>query len=166
MHDGFVVYGVDASPALAAMFRRRFPRMHIACETVEESHFFGRTFDGVVAVGLLFLLPEEVQRGVIGKVAAALNQGGSFLFTCPQPSCTWTDELTGRQARSHRHGTYSWRNDQIGHVEGIRALTRPYYLTKVRERPTIQPRPPAAAIPAMIELHPYWLFVCGRRTSL
>lgn len=100
LHDGFVTYGVDASPTLAAMFRRRFPQMRLACETVEESPFFGRTFDGILAVGLLFLLPAGVQGSVIGKVAAALNQGGSFLFTCPQPSCTWTDELTGRPSRS------------------------------------------------------------------
>jgi 2-polyprenyl-3-methyl-5-hydroxy-6-metoxy-1,4-benzoquinol methylase len=33
--EGFVVYGIDASPTLAAAFRRRFPRAHLACEAIE-----------------------------------------------------------------------------------------------------------------------------------
>lgn len=43
---GFTVYGIDASPTLAAAFRSRFPGAHIACEAVENSSFFGRIFDG------------------------------------------------------------------------------------------------------------------------
>lgn len=100
MNDGFVIYGVDASPSLAAAFRRQFPHAHVACEAVEDSRFFGRTFDGIVAVGLMFLLPAEVQRDVIRKVALALTPGGRFLFTCPAQACTWTDLLTGRQSLS------------------------------------------------------------------
>ena len=100
MNDGFEVYGVDASPSLTAAFRRRFPHAPVACEAVEDSRFFGRTFDGIVAVGLIFLLRAEVQRAVIRKVALALNPGGRFLFTCPAQVCTWTDVLTGHQSRS------------------------------------------------------------------
>ena len=98
--DGFVVYGVDASPSLTAAFQRRFPRADVACEAVEDSRFFGRTFDGVIAVGLMFLLPRAAQRQLIGKVAQALNPGGRFLFTSPAQVCTWIDKLTGRQAQS------------------------------------------------------------------
>lgn len=98
--DGFVVYGVDASPSLTAAFQCRFPHAHVACEAVEDSRFFGRTFDGVIAIGLLFLLPREVQRHLIGKVAQTLNPGGRFLFTSPVQVCTWIDKLTGRQAQS------------------------------------------------------------------
>ncbi|MBK9168587.1 MAG: class I SAM-dependent methyltransferase [Bryobacterales bacterium] len=100
INDGFEIYGVDASPSLTAEFRRRFPDMHVVCEAVEDSRFFERTFDGIVAVGLMFLLPAEVQRALIRKVAAALNPGGSFLFTCPAQPCTWTDVLTGGQSLS------------------------------------------------------------------
>jgi SAM-dependent methyltransferase len=100
INDGFVIYGVDASPSLTAGFRRRFPHAHVACEAVEDSPFFGRTFDGIVAVGLIFLLPAEVQGDLIRKVARALNSGGRFLFTCPAQACTWTDVLTGRQSLS------------------------------------------------------------------
>jgi 2-polyprenyl-3-methyl-5-hydroxy-6-metoxy-1,4-benzoquinol methylase len=100
LNGGFDIYGIDASPSLIAAFRRQFPHAHAACEAVEDSRFFGRTFDGIVAVGLMFLLPAEVQRDVIRKVALALNPGGGFLFTCPAQTCTWTDVLTGRQSLS------------------------------------------------------------------
>jgi 2-polyprenyl-3-methyl-5-hydroxy-6-metoxy-1,4-benzoquinol methylase len=100
LSDGFDIYGVDASPSLTAAFRRQFPHAHVACEAVEDSRFFGRTFDGIIAVGLLFLLRAEVQRDVIRKVALALNPAGRFLFTCPSQTGTWTDVLTGRQSLS------------------------------------------------------------------
>src|ERR1051326_7328608 len=79
--EGFALWGVDASAKLVAAYRERFPDAHVECAAAEESDFFGRTFDGVVAWGLLFLLPGDVQRRVIGKVARALNPGGRFLFT-------------------------------------------------------------------------------------
>ncbi|HMI63810.1 MAG TPA: class I SAM-dependent methyltransferase, partial [Puia sp.] len=47
----------------------------VACESVERSSFFNRSFDGVIAVGLMFLLSEETQRTLIPKMAAALNPG-------------------------------------------------------------------------------------------
>ena len=100
MDDGFVIYGVDASPSLAAAFGRRFPQAHIACETVQDSRFFDRTFDGVIAVGLMFLLPAERQRDLIRKVALALNRGGRFLFTSPVQVCPWPDVVTGRTSVS------------------------------------------------------------------
>lgn len=100
MNDGFVIYGVDASPSLTAAFRNRFPHAHVACEAVEDSRFFGRTFDGIIAVGLMFLLSADSQRDLIRRVALALNPGGRFLFTSPAQSCTWADLLTGRQSLS------------------------------------------------------------------
>ncbi len=48
MAEGCTVYGVDASPGLVAAFRARFPGVPVACEAVEDSPFFHRTFDGVV----------------------------------------------------------------------------------------------------------------------
>ncbi|MCW5620622.1 MAG: class I SAM-dependent methyltransferase [Burkholderiales bacterium] len=98
--DGFVLHGVDASASMVATFRDRFPSAHVACEAVEVSDFFGRKFDGVVAVGLMFLLTPEAQRDVIRKVAQGLHPGGRFLFTSPAQVCTWTDVLTGRQSVS------------------------------------------------------------------
>lgn len=98
--DGFIVYGIDASPTMAAEFRSRFPHAHVTCEAVEDSAFFARTFDAVLAIGLMFLLDAATQRGLIRKVAQALTSRGRFLFTSPRQVCTWTDVLTGRTSRS------------------------------------------------------------------
>jgi hypothetical protein len=67
---------------------------------VEESAFFGRHFDGVVAIGLLFLLSESLQEHVLRRAALASNPGGRFLFTAPEQECTWKDVLTGRTSTS------------------------------------------------------------------
>lgn len=98
--SGLRVWGVDASPSMAAEFARRCPRATVACEPVETSSFFGRRFDGIVAIGLMFLLPADAQRGLIARVALALNADGRFLFTCPAQACAWADLMTGRESRS------------------------------------------------------------------
>jgi SAM-dependent methyltransferase len=100
LSHGFTLHAVDASPSMVAAFLRRFPNTPAACEPVETSELFGRTFDGVVAVGLIFLLAPEPQRTVIRKAARALQPGGRFLFTAPAQRCTWTDVLTGRPSIS------------------------------------------------------------------
>jgi hypothetical protein len=56
IEEGLAVYGVDASPTFAATFHKRFPNVPVACETVEDSPFFNRSFEGVLAWGLVFLL--------------------------------------------------------------------------------------------------------------
>lgn len=94
--QGCRVSGIDAAPSLVEAFRRRFPEVPVACEAVEESDFFGRTYDGVVAIGLMFLLSPEVQRTVIHRVAAALNPEGRFLFSAPTQAASWPDLMTGR----------------------------------------------------------------------
>jgi SAM-dependent methyltransferase len=98
--NGCRVFGVDASPTLVAAYRQQFPSLPVACEAVETSDFFGRRFDAAVAVGLMFLLPEAVQRNLIARVAAVLSSGGRFLFTAPAQACRWDDLLTGRTSRS------------------------------------------------------------------
>jgi predicted TPR repeat methyltransferase len=97
---GFRLYGIDASPTLLASFSARFPGTSVACEAVETSRFFDRSFAGVLAVGLMFLLRAEVQRTLIFRVAAALNSGGRFLFSSPAQLCTWADLTTGHESRS------------------------------------------------------------------
>lgn len=100
IEQGFTVFGVDASPALLAAFHRRFPSVSTECSAVEDSGFFEREFDGVVAWGLLFLLPPQVQSLVVHKVARALKPGGKFLFASPKETTTWRDVLTGRESIS------------------------------------------------------------------
>jgi 2-polyprenyl-3-methyl-5-hydroxy-6-metoxy-1,4-benzoquinol methylase len=98
--EGLTVFGVDASAKLIEAFRKRFPDAPAECSAVEDSEFFGRTFDGVIAWGLMFLLSPDVQTAVIRKVGKALNPGGKFLFTSPKQSVTWQDSLTGRTSLS------------------------------------------------------------------
>ncbi len=97
---GLATYAVDASSTMVAAFRVRFPGVPIEQNTVEASEFFERTFDGVLAWGLLFLLKPEAQALVIEKVAGALNPGGRFLFTAPKEPLEWLDAMTGHQSRS------------------------------------------------------------------
>lgn len=100
IEDGFAVYGVDASATLMESFRKRFPVSHAECSDVEDSAFFRRTFDAVVAVGLMFLLQPDVQCLLIRKVKQALNSNGRFLFTSPKEKCSWQDILTHRESVS------------------------------------------------------------------
>ncbi len=85
---GYNVYGVDASPSMIAEFRANFPTVPVQCTAVEDSDFFGRTFDGVVAWGLFFLLDAGVQRQLITRIAAVLPGGGRLLFTAPSQPCS------------------------------------------------------------------------------
>ena len=103
---GLASYAVDASAAMVAAFRERFPSVPIEQSTVEASRFFDRTFDGVLAWGLLFLLRPAAQSLVIEKVARALNPGGRFLFTAPKEPLEWLDAMTGRQSQSLGAQTY------------------------------------------------------------
>jgi Cyclopropane fatty acid synthase and related methyltransferases len=98
--EGLTVSGVDASSSMIAAFRARFPEAAAECGPVEESEFFGRAFDAVVAWGLMFLLPPVVQAKLIAKVSRALKPGGKFLFTSPHQLCEWADNLTGRKSQS------------------------------------------------------------------
>jgi SAM-dependent methyltransferase len=94
---GFNVYGIDASPTIVAAFRGRFPGVPVACADVEDSDFFARTFDGVVAWGLVFLLDAEAQRRLIKRIAGVLQSGGRLLFTAPNESGSFApDVMTGR----------------------------------------------------------------------
>lgn len=103
---GFDVYGIDASPSIIAAFRARFPTIPVECAAVEDSDFFGRAFEGVVAWGLFFLLDADAQRRLIAKIAAVLPRGGRLLFTATQQFCTWMDAMTDRPSTSLGHDLY------------------------------------------------------------
>src|SRR5262245_47107792 len=97
---GLAVYAVDASSAMVAAFRERFPDVPIEHNMVEASAFFNRTFDGVLAWGLLFLLTPAAQALIIEKVVGALKPGGRFLFTAPKEPVEWMDAMTGLPSQS------------------------------------------------------------------
>jgi 2-polyprenyl-3-methyl-5-hydroxy-6-metoxy-1,4-benzoquinol methylase len=113
--EGFSVYGVDASATLIGEFSKRFPGAPVECSAVEDSEFFRRAFDGVVAWGLMFLLPPDVQLAAIRKIARALTPRGKFLFTSPKEAVKWPDALTGCESVSL--GTECYR--KILHAEGL-----------------------------------------------
>ena len=98
--EGLNVYGIDASPSLVEAFKHNLPDVPVACESVEESLFFKRMFDGVVAWGLIFLLQPEVQRRLIQRIADILMPGGRLLFTSCAESLMWNDAMTGLESRS------------------------------------------------------------------
>jgi cyclopropane fatty-acyl-phospholipid synthase-like methyltransferase len=100
LEAGLNAYAVDASPKMVEDFRQNFPNVPVACESVERSPFFNRTFDGIISVGLMFLLSEENQRALIPKMSAALNPGGKLLFTAPLERMEWKDAMTEKESLS------------------------------------------------------------------
>lgn len=98
--EGLDVHAIDASPTLVAAFRKNFPSVPVACESATESTFFGRSFDGILAWGLMFLLQPEEQRHLIERVSRALEPGGRLLFTSPRDPVAWIDVMTNLESRS------------------------------------------------------------------
>lgn len=97
--EGLTVFGVDAAPSFVHAFRRNLPNIPVACEAVQDSPLFDRTFDGVLAWGLMFLLSPEDQRQLIQRIADILVPGGRLLFTSPKAPMTWNDSMTGLESR-------------------------------------------------------------------
>jgi SAM-dependent methyltransferase len=98
--EGFNVFGVDAAPSFVQAFRRNLPNTPVVCEAVQDSRFFDRTFDGVLAWGLIFLLSPEDQRRLIQRFAEILLPAGRLLFTSPAEPMIWNDGMTGLESRS------------------------------------------------------------------
>jgi 2-polyprenyl-3-methyl-5-hydroxy-6-metoxy-1,4-benzoquinol methylase len=111
---GFSLYGIDASPTLAAAYQQLLPQAQVVCEKLEDSDFFQRQFAGVLCVGVVFLLPEATQRQLFSKVAAALLPGGLWLFSAPAQACRWVDMLTGLESVSLGATAYQQLLQQAG----------------------------------------------------
>jgi 2-polyprenyl-3-methyl-5-hydroxy-6-metoxy-1,4-benzoquinol methylase len=118
IEERFTVFGVDASPTLVEAFRNRFPDASVECAAAEESPFFQRSFDGIIAWGLLFLLSPQTQCAVIHKVAGALSRNGKFLFTSPKEAVTWRDAMTNRESVSLGAKRYH----QLSQAEGLEVV--------------------------------------------
>jgi 2-polyprenyl-3-methyl-5-hydroxy-6-metoxy-1,4-benzoquinol methylase len=98
--EGLNVFAVDAAPSFVHAFRRNLPNTPVLCEAVQDSTFFNRTFDGVLAWGLIFLLSPEDQRLLIQRFAEILAPGGRVLFTSEAEPLVWNDAMTGLESRS------------------------------------------------------------------
>src|SRR6185437_14531944 len=89
-----------AAPSFVQAFRRNLPQTPIICEAVQDSLFFDRTFDGVLAWGLFFLLSAEDQCRLIENIANILVPSGRLLFTSTAEPVVWNDVMTGLESRS------------------------------------------------------------------
>jgi 2-polyprenyl-3-methyl-5-hydroxy-6-metoxy-1,4-benzoquinol methylase len=98
--EGLDVFALDAAPSFVQAFRRKSSKRGVACEAVQNSTFFGRTFDGVLAWGLIYLLSAEDQRRLLQRVAEILAPGGRLLFTSTAEGSVWNDAMTGLESRS------------------------------------------------------------------
>jgi SAM-dependent methyltransferase len=94
------VFGVDAAPSFVQAFRSNLPNTPVVCDAVQDSRFFDRTFDGVLAWGLIFLLSPEDQRRLIQRIGDILVPGGRLEFTTPAEPTVWNDAMTGLESRS------------------------------------------------------------------
>lgn len=103
---GLRLWAVESSSTLAEEFRQRFPTIPVQCERVQDADFFQRQYQAVVAIGLLFLLSENDQVDLIGRVGSLLQAGGRFLFTAPLAACEWVDITTGIASHALGHERY------------------------------------------------------------
>jgi SAM-dependent methyltransferase len=94
------LYAIDGSPKLLSEYRQRFPQVEVACEAAESSSCFDLQFDGILCIGLIFLLSPEKQAQLLNKLASRLNDGGRLLFTAPWQVCDWDDLLTRHKSCS------------------------------------------------------------------
>jgi SAM-dependent methyltransferase len=94
VEEGLQVFAVDGAPTFVAAFQRNLPGIPILCEAVQDSSMFDRTFDAVLAWGLIFLLTAEDQHRLIRRFAEALAPGGRLLFTSTAQPAVWIDVMT------------------------------------------------------------------------
>jgi SAM-dependent methyltransferase len=95
VEEGLHVFGMDAAPSFVSAFQRNLPGTPIICDAVQESRLFDRTFDAVLAIGLMFLLSAEDQHRLIQRFAEVLVPGGRLLFTSTAKPAVWNDGMTG-----------------------------------------------------------------------
>jgi SAM-dependent methyltransferase len=110
------VFAVDAAPTFVEAFRRNLPNTPVACEAVQDSTFFDRTFQGVLAWGLIFLLSPDDQRRLIQRIADILAPGGRLLFTSSAGTepLVWRDAMTGLESRSLGVDEYRRQLSEVG----------------------------------------------------
>jgi SAM-dependent methyltransferase len=98
--EGLQVFGVDAAPSFVAALQRNLPGTPVICEAVRESRLFDRTFDAVLARGIMFLLQREDQHRLVQRFAEIMVRGGRLLFTSTAKPAARNDATTGLESRS------------------------------------------------------------------
>ena len=105
--EGLNVYAVDAAPSFVQAFQRNFPNTAVVCEAVEDSTFFDRAFDGVLAWGLIFLLSPKEQRRLLQRIADILAPGGRLLLSFSSSLLRWARNGTGVARGSSSSGWWA-----------------------------------------------------------
>lgn len=100
VEEGLQVFAIDAAPSFVAAFQRNLPETPILCDSVLESTLFGRSFDAVLSIGLIFLLTADEQQRLIQRFAEILEPGGRLLFTATAKPAIWNDAMTGFESVS------------------------------------------------------------------
>ena len=77
---GFAVTGVDSSPAMLDLCRRRFPQQDWICADMR-TFSLGRRFDAALAWDSFFHLARDAQRAMFPVFAAHAAPGAPLMFT-------------------------------------------------------------------------------------
>lgn len=112
--SGLAVWAIDTSPTLLRQFRLRFPMVPTQCASALESNYFGRTFEAVISIGLIFLLREDEQLALLHRVSEILEPRGRFLFTAPVETGAWQDVTTGLACWSLGRNAYTRALQHLG----------------------------------------------------
>jgi len=118
INAGIQLWAIDSSATLLSQFKSRFPKVPTLCEKVQDSVFFSKKFNAAVAIGLIFLLPEDEQVSVIKRISDIVLPGGRFLFTAPIEIGSWEDITTGIKSQSLGQQRYT----EILHDAGFRII--------------------------------------------
>ena len=83
---GCTIYGVDISPEMIALAKRRqFPGASFSVGNVESLPFPSKMFDGILCVGVLEYL--DRLDTAVGEMARVTKPGGSVVVTVPNGAC-------------------------------------------------------------------------------
>src|SRR6476659_9468600 len=142
--ESLSTFGVDAAPSFVQAFERNLPNTPVVCEAVQDSRFFDRTFDGVLAWGLMFLLSPEDQGRLIQRIADILVPDGKLLFTSPAGIGFGNDAMTGQETRSLGAEEYRRRLSAVGLTVASQYEDedggRNHYFDVFKESKTIRPK--------------------------
>ncbi|MEM9838873.1 MAG: class I SAM-dependent methyltransferase [Pseudomonadota bacterium] len=112
---GLRVWAIEPSPRLAATHRSAFPDIPVACEPIQDSTFFDRSFDAALMIGVIFLFTEDQQRQTFRHISLALRPGGQLLFSAPWQTGSWEDVLTKRPSLSLGRDAYTALLQEAGY---------------------------------------------------
>lgn len=136
IEPGHSVFAIDASKSMVNAFKGNFPDVPVKCESVEDSDFFDQEYDGVVAIGVIFLLKKPKQLAMIRKVGEILRPGGQFLFSAPTQIGKWNDILTGEESISLGKDRYveALLSSSLQFVRTVLDGSNNYYIAKKQSK--------------------------------